>query len=90
MMHSAQNLYDQMTQHLGVVNRQLADMREDLDKQISILPYPEGVSHTMMRNSDGSYVLADMLAAKAQLLSGMAALKAAELANKAPRPGGRR
>ena len=38
---------------------------------------------------NGKPILSDLMVAKAQLLSGMAALKAADLNSKAPRPGSR-
>ena len=84
MMHTTQGLYDQLAGALADVNRQLADIREDAEKQIAVLPYPDEVSPSMLKHTDGTFILERMLAAKAQILSGMAALKAAELASKAP------
>ena len=79
MMHSTQNLYDMLNQHLSQINRQLAKIREDAEKRIEVMPYPDEVTPAMLKHADGTFILEQMLAAKAQVLSAMAALKAAEL-----------
>jgi len=79
MMHSTNSLYDALRDNLAQINNQIAATVEDLEKQIAVLPYPDGVSVYQMKNRDGSFVLAPLLAAKAQVLGGMAALKAADM-----------
>lgn len=85
MMHNTTGLYNMLKDNLAEINRQIAATTEDLEKQIAVLPYPDLTSVYQIKHRDGSHVLAPLLAAKAQVLSGMAALKAADLQSKAPR-----
>lgn len=85
MMHHTNSLYDMLKDNLAQINSQIAATVEDVEKQIAVLPYPVDVTVYQWKNRDGSFVLAPLLAAKAQVLSGMAALKAADLQSKAPR-----
>ena len=81
MMHTSHDLYSMLNKHLAEIDKQIAAETEDAEKQIAVLPYPALVTVYQMKHADGSYILTDLMAAKAQVLSGMAALKAADLAN---------
>lgn len=85
MMHSTSTLYQALNQQLIEIDEQINAMKADLQKQIEVLPYPDDVTVYQMKNRDGSFVLVDMLAARAQIVSGMAALKAADVASKSPK-----
>lgn len=82
MMHNTHTLYEELNRAHNNINQQITAVIQETDKRISVLPYPDDVTVYDMRNSDGTPVLAQLLAAKAQLLSGMAALKAADVASK--------
>lgn len=87
MMHTSQALYGQLHAHLLEINKQLEETIHDLQKQIAVLPYPDETTVYMMKNRDGTYALSGLLAAKAQVLSGMAALKAADGPSRPPAAG---
>lgn len=86
MMHTTQALYDQLTVQLSQVNQQIDAITENFNKRNENSPYPD--LHTVYSEMDrnGRPILEAMLSAKAQILSGMAALKAAELQSKAATP----
>lgn len=75
MMHTAQNLYDNLGRHLLELNKQLDAVQKDVEKSIGVLPYPDQVSVYDMKTRDGRPVLAELMVAKAQVLSAMANLK---------------
>lgn len=83
MMHSSNSLYDMLKDTLVGINSQLAATVEDLEKKIADLPYPDEVTVYRIKNHDGRFVLTDLLVAKANVLQAMAALKAAEMQQKA-------
>lgn len=86
MMHTTTMLYDELVKTLRDIDLQTKHIKNDI-----ALQYPEQDRAKInvwfwTRLPDGRYVLEDMLAARAQILSGMAALKAADLASKTPKP----
>lgn len=83
MMHTTQNIYDQLTQQLAQINRQIAAITDNFEKRNEVSPYPH--LHTVYGEVDrnGRPILEPMISAKAQVLSAMAALKTAELQGKA-------
>lgn len=85
MMHNTAGLYNLLKENLAQINSQIASITNDVEKQIAVLPYPDMVTVYQWKNRDGTFVLTDLLAAKAQILSAMAALKAADMQSKAPR-----
>lgn len=85
MMHTTDGLYKELNDALIEVEKQLKHIKNDIQLQYpGVDPGKLGVAY-WTRLPDGSYVLERLLAAKAQLLSGMAALKAADLASKTPK-----
>ena len=90
MMHSTNGLYGMLQDNLAQINSQIAATTERTEKQIAALPYPDGVTVYQMQDRNGRGVLTDLLVAKAQILSGMANLKAADASSKAPSPRERR
>jgi hypothetical protein len=90
MMHTTQALYDALNAHNLVLDKQIENVTKEAEKHIGEWPYAEGQTVYDQRTRDGKPVLAELLAAKAQVLSGMAVLKAADMNSKAPRPGPRR
>lgn len=84
-MHTPQALYDTLNESRIEIDKQIAATTEDLEKQIAVLPYLENVTVYQIKNRDGTFVLASMLAARAQILSSMAALKVASMQ---PKKGG--
>lgn len=85
MMHNIGGLYDALNSHLLDINNQIRAVKADLEKQIAVLPYPDGVTVYDMKGSDGRYALSELLAAKAQILSGLASLKAADVQSRIKR-----
>lgn len=83
--HSATSLYASLNQHLIDINQQIDAVIVDVQKQIDTLPYPENVTVFDMKTSEGVPVLSVLLTAKAQLLNGMAVLKAADMTDKTSR-----
>lgn len=84
MMHTAQNLYDNLGNLLLELNKQIDAVTRDT---LSMWPEGENPSRDKVysvKNTDGTYVLANLLAAKAQVLSGMAALKVSSVASNTP------
>lgn len=82
MMHSHNAIYVMLNKNLAEVNTQIDAMCKELEKQIELLPYPEGVTVMEMRDRNGNYLLAPLLVAKAQILSAMAQLKSADMMSK--------
>lgn len=85
MMHTANAIYDNLGNTLLAINKQIDATTKDVEKQIAVLPYPDGVTVYDMKGGDGQGVLAPLLAAKAQVLSAMAALKTAEMQQRGKR-----
>lgn len=85
MMHNTAGLYNLLKESLAEINSQIVATTEDLQKQIDVLPHPDLASVYQLKHRDGSYPLTPLLAAKAQVLSGMAALKAADLQQRTSR-----
>ena len=90
MMHTTQTLYDNLGSTLLEINKQIEAVKRDVLLRLpgDFPADPDAVYDA--KNSDGSFVLTDLLAAKAQALSGMAALKTAEMASKRPPGAGRK
>lgn len=82
MMHNTPTLYAALNDQLVELDKQIVAMKRQLEAQIKVLPYPDEVTVYDMKLRDGSFPLTPLLAARAQVLSGMAALKAADLANR--------
>lgn len=87
MFHTAQNLYDNLANLLLEINKQIDSVKVETVKKIQAQPYPDLVTVYDMREQSGRPVLADLLVAKAQVLSGMAALKTADGPSKPPAAG---
>lgn len=91
MMHNTQALYGALNDQLHTINEQIAIVTRDAQKMIDDSPWLDETTTVMeIKQTDGKYVLTDLLVAKAQVLSGMAALKAADVSSKAPFPRERR
>lgn len=83
MLPTTQALYEALRANLAEIEMQIKHIKNDI-----ALQYPEEDRDKInvwywMQKPNGTYVLEEMLAAKAQILSGMAALKAADVASKA-------
>lgn len=75
MMHTTQTLYDQLNNTLLEINVQIRGIKKNTESYIAAHEKP-GTTVYDMKNSDGHGVLENMLLAKAQVLAGMATLKA--------------
>lgn len=82
MMHSTQALYDGLKRTLEEINLQIDAVEKTAKKQIAVAPYPDLYTVYDICDTRGIPVLQELLAAKAQVLNGMAVLKAADLASK--------
>lgn len=85
MMPTASAIYTELARSLQEVELQIKHVKNDIAIQ-----YPPEKRDSLnvwywTRNPDGTYVLADLLCAKASIVSSMANLKAADAASKAPR-----
>lgn len=85
MMHTNQALYDHLRSTLAEVEIQIKHVKNDI-----ALQYPEQDREKLnvwywTRKPNGDYVLADLLIAKAQIVSAMATLKAAEVTSRQKR-----
>jgi hypothetical protein len=84
MMHTTQALYDELRATLSEIDKQI----EVIKTTTRQFPYDvEPVDADQIykwRNTDGKPVLSDMLLARANTLSGMAALKVADAGNRGP------
>lgn len=85
MMHNSNILYAALNSSQLELQEQIDAVKEDARKYIATLPYPDNVTVYQVRNRDGSPKLAALLAAKAQVLSAMAVLKAAEMQQRTKR-----
>lgn len=85
-MHTTQTLYDELSQMLVVINAQVDSVVKELERRIGALPDAQRSSVYAQRTTDGKPVLAELLVAKATILSGMARLKAADIESRTPRP----
>jgi hypothetical protein len=85
MMHNTQALYGALNDQLHTINEQIEAVKKRAQKQIDDFPWAtEAMTVFDVQDTTGKNVLTDLLVAKAQVLSGMAALKAADLSSKAP------
>lgn len=84
-MHNVTGLYDQLRANLVEIEMQIKHMKNDIARDYPKVDKDKLNVWYWLRNADGSYVLADMLAAKAQLLSAMATLKAADMQQRMPK-----
>lgn len=83
MLHNLPGLYEMLNTHLKDVNAQITAIIEDHQVQRDEWPAQLGdTSIYQAKLGNGSPILAEMFAAKANLLSAMANLKAAEMASK--------
>lgn len=78
MMHNVQGLYDQLRINLNEVESQIKAIKAGVTEDFERGRVMEDAPYKIVR-SDGTPVLEPMLAAKAQILSGLAALKAADV-----------
>ena len=88
MMHSSQNLYDELNRALVEVNRQIKTAIDEISSGTWINLEESRVENYdpyIQRDRNGQFILTPLIAAKAQILSAMAALKAAEMQPKGPR-----
>lgn len=80
IMHNTSSLYQMLKEELLQINQQLAAAAKDaerfIDRESEHLD--PGTTIYDIKNSDGSFILSDMICAKAQVLSAMANLKASE------------
>lgn len=79
MMHNAQTLYDALNTHQLELTKQIDAVKRYAAMQFPVHQQPEPDSIYRLQNRDGTFLLTDLLAAKAQCLSAMGALKAAEM-----------
>lgn len=83
MMHTTDALYTQLHMAHIELDRQISSVR---DRILMQQPDNQAVDPNVFYRAqypDGKFMLSELLAAKAQLLSGMAALKAADVSSKA-------
>lgn len=84
MMHTTQTLYNELTATLADVDMQIKHIKNDIKMQYPDVDPDKLNVWFWTRNADGSYVLERLLAARAQLVSAMAGLRAADLSAKTP------
>lgn len=89
-MHTADSIYRSLHTLSIDLERQMEVVKKDAEKYIATLPYPDDVKVDDVKDRNGRPVMLDLLVAKAQVLSGMAALKAGEMTQQAASRGGRR
>lgn len=85
MMHNTTGLYDALRSSLAEIDMQIKHVKNDIQRE-----YPEVDKDKLnvwywLRKPDGSYVLEDLLTARANLIAAMANLKAADMNQKQPR-----
>lgn len=78
-MHTIPTLYDEVNRALIEIDLQIKHVKNDIKRE-----YPEDQQEKInvwywTRNPDGTYVLADLLVARARLLSAMAELRVASI-----------
>lgn len=84
-MHNLAGIYDQLRVSLSEIDMQIKHVKNDIQRD-----YPEVDKDKLnvwywLRKPNGDYVLADLLVARAGILSAMANLKAADMASKVVR-----
>ena len=89
MQHSNQALYDALRLHLVAIDKQIDAITRGVLNTLPVNVKPDDDMVIAHRLSNGKYVLEDMLAAKAQILSAMASLKLEGTMSRQgqPRPG---
>lgn len=85
MMHGMSDLYTELHRTHLEINKQIEAIKNDVAMHVPEGEKPDPDVYYQLNDGRGNFILADMLAAKAQVLSGMAALKAADVSSKAPR-----
>lgn len=84
-MHTTHSLYAELHINLNEINRQIEAIKREIELSLPEGEKPDPDIMYGLNNGSGNFLLKDLLIAKAQLLSGMAALKAADMAQKAPK-----
>lgn len=84
MMHSTSSLYDQLRLNLIQIDQQIEVLQENAGQRYNILEN-RAVSWQELMDEKGAYLATPLLAAKAQVLSAMAALKAADMQQRTKR-----
>lgn len=87
MMHGINVLYAEMSQAHIEIDRQIEAAHADFRKMKEQWPHMKDMTIYDMKTRDGAFVLSPLLAIKAQLLAGMASLKAADVQAKNPGKG---
>lgn len=83
MMHNVQGLYEQLRTALLEIERQIEAVKKNAEKAIGDLPYPMTVSVYDLKDGDGKFIMADLIVSRAQILSALATLKAADMQQRA-------
>lgn len=60
------------------INKTIEGLKKDIEKKISVLPYPDNVTVYDWQSRDGMPMLAPLLATKAQVLQAIVALQTEE------------
>lgn len=82
-MHNDNAIYNQLNATLLQIEKQIRAAKQDIQFRVSPTPKPgkpvEVPDEVLYRQKyqDGKYIMADLLSAKAQVLSAMAIIKAA-------------
>lgn len=86
MFHTANTLYSELQTTLNLIDTQIDSVREDIEKTFD----GEKSAYEVM-DSNGNYILTPLLVARANLLAGMATLRAnADAETRARKASGRR
>lgn len=70
------SLVDELRKTLTEINAQIDAAKQDVEKQSALLPLAEQVPVYKWKYTNGTYVLTDLLAAKATCLAAIASLQA--------------
>lgn len=84
MMHTTQAIYDECRHALVEVEQQIEAVKKFSERLHPIHEQPDLAAVFKLQNVDGTFVMAPLLAAKADLLSSLARLKAADTIAKMP------
>ena len=80
-MHSVQSIYDELRRTDAAINQQIAEVKRLAETGYG-LPGDPPIDPNQIMDNNGSLMMTPLLVAKASCLSGIAALKSAELRNK--------
>lgn len=83
-MHTTESLYDELRRTFTVIEKQIEATTRDVERQIARLPHSDATIYDW-KYGNGQFVLAELLIARAKVISAMAELKAADLKVKAAR-----